>query len=49
MEDSQIDFSTHTIKWMLWGWEVLGVDIIFIVIIKPPISSKNGTNIFLPT
>ena len=27
-EDSQIDFSTHNVKWTLWGWGVLGVDVI---------------------
>ena len=54
-EDSQIDFPKHNVKWTLWGWEVLGVDIIelksnfFVVIIKPLISIKNGTNIFLLT
>ena len=56
-EDSQIDFSTHNVKWTLWGWGVLGVDVIDLksifsrrlVIVKPPISIKNGTNIFLLT
>ena len=28
MEDLQIDFSTHNIKWLLRGWGVLGVDVI---------------------
>ena len=56
-KDSQIDFSTRNVKWTLWGWGVLRVDIIGIksifsrrlVIIKPLISIKNGTNVFLLT
>ena len=27
-EDSQIDFTTHNVKWTLWGWGVLKVDVI---------------------
>ena len=27
-EDSQIDFSTHNVKWTLSGWGVLGVNVI---------------------
>ena len=26
--NTQIDFSTHNVKWTLWGWGVLGVDVI---------------------
>ena len=48
-EDSQIDFTTHNVK---WGWGVLRVDVIdlkinffFVIIIEASISVKNSTNI----
>ena len=48
-EDSQIDFTTHNVK---WGWGVLRVDVIdlkinffFVIIVEAPTSVKNSTNI----
>ena len=47
-EDSQIDFTTHNVKWG-WGFESgryrFKNQFFFVIIIEAPISVKNSTNI----